>query len=253
MTYPRGGFSDNLILRELQNIHEALTKTKEEHTLNFRMINPTEKFNFSEPILNSSKLGLIRLSVYNSVFNVNRRNNQFIYDIKGETWSDTRILAIIPGAYELFEIAELIKEETNGNVIIESDKNTMKNLMEVKQGAINFDIENSITPLLGFRKIVYKKGKYTSQKIVDIMGFSTINIHCNVISGVKDNGNNTDILYTFTLTEPPGYLINIIPTNILYQNVTKDRKEYIEFHIKDEHGRPIDFNGDVLNFTLNLI
>ena len=85
MTDPRSGFSDSLILRELQNIHEALTNTKEEHTLNFRMIKPTEKFNFSEPILNSSKLGLIRLSVYNSVFNVNRRNNQFIYDIKGET------------------------------------------------------------------------------------------------------------------------------------------------------------------------
>ena len=208
--------TDNLFLRELQNMHEALTKTKEEHTLNFRMIKPTEKFNFSEPILNSSKLGLIRLSVYNSVFNVNRRNNQFIYDIKGETWSDTRILAIIPGAYEIFEIAELIKEETNGNVIIESDKNTMKISMEVKQGAINFDLENSIAPLLGFRKIVYEQGKYTSQEIVDIIGFSTINIHCNVISGVKDNGNNTDILYTFTLTEPPGYPINFIPTNILY-------------------------------------
>ena len=208
--------TDNLILRELQNIHEALTKTKEEHTLNFRMIKPIEKFNFSEPKLNTTKLGFIRLSVYNSVFNVNGRNNQFIYDIKGETWSDTRILAIIPGAYELFEIAELIKEETNGNVIIESDKNTMKSLMEVKQGAINFDIENSIAPLLGFRKIVFEQGKYTSQKIVDIMGFSTIKIHCKVISGVKDNGNNTDILYTFTLTEPPGYLINIIPTNILY-------------------------------------
>ena len=84
------------------------------------------------------------------------------------------------------------------------------------------------------------------------MGFSTINIHCNVISGVKDNGNNTDILYTFTLTEPPGYFTNIIPTNILYQNVTKDRIEYIEYHIKDEHGRPIDFNGDVLSFILHL-
>ena len=213
--------TDNLILRELQNIHEALTKTKEEHTLNFRMTKPTEKFNFSEPIHNSSKLRLIRLSVYNSVFNVNRRNNQFLYDTQGKKWSDTRILAIIPGAYALIEIAELIKEETNGNVIIESDTITMKSLMEVKQGAINFDIENSIAPLLGFRKIVYKKGKYTSQKIVDIMGFSTINIHCNVISGVKDNGNNTDILYTFTLTEPPGYLINIIPINILYQNVNK--------------------------------
>ena len=85
------------------------------------------------------------------------------------------------------------------------------------------------------------------------MGFSNIHIHCNIISGVKDNGKDTDILYTFNLTEPPGCLINIIPTNILYQNVTKDRIEYIEFHFKDEHGRPIDFNGDVLSFTLHLI
>ena len=45
--------TDNLILYELQNIHEALTKTKEEHTLNFRMIKPTENINFSEPILSS--------------------------------------------------------------------------------------------------------------------------------------------------------------------------------------------------------
>ena len=107
--------ADSLTLRELQNINEALTRTKEEHTLNIRMIKPTEKFNFSEPILNSSKLGLVRLSVYNSVFNVNRRNNQFFYDNQGEIWTDTCILSVIPGAYELIEIAELIKEETNCN------------------------------------------------------------------------------------------------------------------------------------------
>ena len=106
----------------------------------------------------------------------------------------------------------------------------MKCLIEIEQGAINFDIKNSLAPLLGCRKMVYEHGNCISQKIIDFMGFSTINIHCIVISGVKDNGNNTDILYTFTITEPPGYLINIIPTNILYQNVTKDRIEYIEFH-----------------------
>ena len=72
--------TDNLNLYELQKIHETLTKTKEGHTLNFRMIKPTEKFNFSEPILNSSKLVLIRLSVCNSVFKVNRRNNHFLND-----------------------------------------------------------------------------------------------------------------------------------------------------------------------------
>ena len=43
------------------------------------MISSKEKFNFSEPILNTTKLGLIRSSVYKSVFNVNRSNNQFLY------------------------------------------------------------------------------------------------------------------------------------------------------------------------------
>ena len=43
------------------------------------MIKPAEKFNFSEPILNTTILSFIRLSVYNSVFNMNRRNNQFLY------------------------------------------------------------------------------------------------------------------------------------------------------------------------------
>ena len=62
-----------------KKIHDALTKTKEEHTLNFRMMKPTENFNSSEPILNTTKLGSIRLSVYNSVFIVNRRKNQFLY------------------------------------------------------------------------------------------------------------------------------------------------------------------------------
>ena len=33
---------------------------------------------------------------------------------------------IPPGAYELSEIAQIIKEQTNNNVIIEVDKNAMK-------------------------------------------------------------------------------------------------------------------------------
>ena len=78
------------------------------------------------------------------MFIVNRGNNQFLYS---ETWASPhngKILAVTPGAYELSEIAQLIKEETAGNVIIEPDKNTVKCLMEIKQGAINFDVENSI-------------------------------------------------------------------------------------------------------------
>ena len=208
--------------------------TNENNNTNRERAKPTA---MAEPLISSTNTDSNIISVLN-------------YNYKGIPLSYS---SITPGAYELNDIAELIKEETDGKVIVEPDKNTMKCKMEIKQGALSFDVENSIAPLLGFRKVVYKAGIYTSQKIFDIMVLSTINIHCNVISGVKDNGNNTDILYTFTLTEPPGYLINIIPTNILDQNVTKDRIEYIKFHIKDEHGSPIDFNGDVLSFTLHLI
>ena len=141
------------------------------------MIKPTEKLNFSEPILNTTKLGLIRLSVYNSVFNVNRTNNQFLYAstvIEGDAIqelaspirglpspiaeplssnnnTDSNITSVLnynyngipllfltikPGAYELTDIAEIKKKETDGNVIIEPDKNTMKSLMEIKQGQL---------------------------------------------------------------------------------------------------------------------
>ena len=172
------------------------------------MIKPTEKFNFSELILNTTKLGLIRLSVYNSVFNVNRRNNQFLHastvidselpqalsfdpssspnpNTNGEAWTKldsspniTSVLnynykripllysTVTPGAYELSDIAELIKEETDGNVIIEPDKNTMKCLMEIKQGAISFDVEKSIASLLGLRKIAYKKVNIHLRKLL---------------------------------------------------------------------------------------
>ena len=49
--------TDNLILYELQKIHEAVTKTKEEFTLNFRMMKPIERFHFNNPILNTTKMG----------------------------------------------------------------------------------------------------------------------------------------------------------------------------------------------------
>ena len=41
------------------------------------MVKSTERFDFRELILNTTKLGLIRLSVYNSVFNVNGNSKKF--------------------------------------------------------------------------------------------------------------------------------------------------------------------------------
>ena len=146
------------------------------------MIKPTEKLNFSERILNTTKLGLIRLSVYISPFNITERNNQFIFT-NPQSFHQidaSNIFIIPPGSYELTDMADIIKQETNNNVIIQVDKNTMKCKTEVEQGVINFDVENSAASLLKFDKQMFSRGKYTTNKIIDIMDFNTIIIHCNL-------------------------------------------------------------------------
>ena len=55
------------------------------------------------------------------------------------------------------------------------------------------------------------------------MGFNTINFHCNIIPGIKVNGNNFDILHTFNQSETPGYMMFNLPKKLLYQNIRKDR------------------------------
>ena len=47
--------ADSLILWELQQIHDTLTKTKDEHTLNLKMTRLSERFHFNEPIVNTRK------------------------------------------------------------------------------------------------------------------------------------------------------------------------------------------------------
>ena len=128
--------------------------------------------------------------------------------------------------------------------------------MEVKQGATNFDIENPKAPLLGFKKQYMKKVNIHLKRLLIIwcdymiLVLLTFFVMLYLVLKIMEI---TQTYYILTLTEPRVYLKNIIPTNILYQNVTNSRIEYIEYHIKDGHGRPIDFNGDVLSFTLHLV
>ena len=52
-----------------------------------------------------------------------------------------------------------------------------------------------------------------------------------MISGVNDNDIDTEILYTFNLVEPHVYMINILPRNVLTQNITEEIIQDIELHI----------------------
>ena len=119
------------------------------------------------------------------MFNITERNNQFKFSNPQafHQVDAAKVFIIPPGSYELTDMADIIKQETNNNVLIHEDKITMKCKLEVLQGDITFDVENSVASSLGFDKQIYLRGKYTTNKITDITGFNTINIHCNIISG----------------------------------------------------------------------
>ena len=91
-------------------------------------------------------MGLIRLSVYNSVFNITERNKQFKFNIPQafHQVDAAKVFIIPPGSYELTDIVDITKQETYNKILIHVDKNTMKCKLEVLQGDINFDVENSV-------------------------------------------------------------------------------------------------------------
>ena len=46
---------DSLILWDLQKTYDALTKTKDEHALNFKMTRPIGRFCFNERVFNTTE------------------------------------------------------------------------------------------------------------------------------------------------------------------------------------------------------
>ena len=90
-------------------MYKGVIEIKEQHTLNLRMVKRTERFKFCKLLLITKKLVFIRLSVYNSVFNLNIRSNQLLDDNSSSTviYAPKLFPAISSGAYDLSETAEL--------------------------------------------------------------------------------------------------------------------------------------------------
>ena len=105
------------------------------------MIKPTEKFNFNEPTLNTTKLGLGRLSVYNS-----RRNNQFSY-------AGTVLDGDDDGS-PIRESALLISEPISSNTNTGTNTNTIASpMIELLISRISLD--SNITSVLNYKYIRY--------------------------------------------------------------------------------------------------
>ena len=140
---------------------------------------------------------------------------------------------------------------------IEYDDITMKTKLVVKFGSIviRFDGKSFFSTVLGFSPgWDYKHyNEYISQKILNLGSTNKIHLKCDVIDGSVVNGLRQPKLYSFVLDKKPGYKLFSEPETIHYKKINQSVLNSITFYLEDDNNQEVDFNGETLTFTLQMI
>ena len=76
---------------------------------------------------------------------------------------------------------------------------------------------------------------------------------CNVIDGSVVNGLKQSILYSFVSDKKPGYKVFSEQETIQYKKINKSVLNIITFYLEDDNNEEVNFNGETLTFTLQMI
>lgn len=149
--------------------------------------------NFSPPLEvgNTSEIGVLSLQSYNSISNVKLGCDTF--GIIGDD-GKTVLIQVPTGCYEIIALETKIKElveHSIGFITLISDNSSLKCIFYCSND-INFDVENSIAPLLGFNKRILKADiKHVSDYVVKIMHVNCIKVNCNLVIGSFEDGKQS--------------------------------------------------------------
>ena len=76
---------------------------------------------------------------------------------------------------------------------------------------------------------------------------------CDAIDGSVVDGVRQPILFSFVLDKLPGYKVFCEPETIHYKKIIKPVLNTITFYLEDNDRKEVDFNGETLTFTLQMI
>ena len=181
--------------------------------------------------------------------------NQQIHIPDFEIEHDSFGIQLIPGAYELVDINNAIKQKINESeydfkIDIIPDAISMKSVLTTSN-PIHFN--SRLNKVLGFTRTEYQAGTHTSEKPVMITTTDKVHLKCDCVDGSIVNGIREQILFSFNLSAPPEYKIIKEPTTVLYKLINKTRLDTIQFFLEDSNHNPVDFNGETLTFTIQII
>ena len=171
-----------------------------------------------------------------------------------------------PGIYEIVDLNNLLKYilPDNVKVSVTIDDFRLKSNLKTNQTLIfteksffytslGFTRSQSypLDDIEGFYQLI--AGSYKSKRPINISGIDKIHLKCDCIQGSIVNGIREPILYSFALSSPPGHKIYKEPRVKLFKKVNKSVLSHITFYFEDDDHKPVDFNGETVSFTCQLI
>lgn len=206
---------------------------------------------FLEPNCNYG-LGLIAFYSYNTIQNVNSKNNKLYFK---KTDGTEGIIEVPPGAYEISEIANVLEKkmkEYGASFILKDNLNTLK--CEILSDVIiDFTKKYSIGSLLGFSSTIIPENILTESNVqVKIHKVNNIRLECNLINNAYINEKEMHTIFEFGLNVEPGYKIIYEPTHIIYMPINKWIIDNITIRVVDQDGDLVDFNNEQIVVRLEL-
>ena len=173
---------------------------------------------------------------------------------------------IEPNIYNVVDLNKTLKNILPNNIKIDItiDERKYKTDLKINQTLI-FTNKSFFYTILGFTQShqgplndiegFYQNlpGSYKSDKPINITGIDKVHLKCNVVDGSIVNGVREPILYSFALDQLPGHKIYKEPRVKLFKKVNKSVLSHITFYFEDDDYRPVDFNGETISFTCQLI
>ena len=96
-------------------------------------------------------------------------------------------------------------------------------------------------------------GSYKKDRPINITGIDKIHLKCYFIQGSIVNCMREPILFSFALSSPPGHKIYKQPKVKLFLKKNNSVLSHITFYFEDDDHKPVDFNGETITFSCQLI
>ena len=170
-----------------------------------------------------------------------------------------------PDIYQISDINNTLKKQfiDNVKISVDIDEKIYKTNLKINQTLIfterfflyNIGFTQShsgpLGDLDGYIQLI--PGTYKSERPININSIDKVHLKCDCFDGSIVNVNREPILFSLALDQPPGHEKYKEPKVKLFKKVNKSVLSHIRFYLEDDDHKEVDFNGQLISFTCQLI